>query len=207
MEIKTAPLGNMAANFYIVTDEVTNEMFVVDPGDCPEIACDLIKSTGMSLKYIFITHAHADHIGALDALKNQFDAPVVIYSDEADALNDTNATLCNVFSFPAPITKADIKVTEQSCLPFGNTKITFIHTPGHTKGSMCIKLDNVLFSGDTLFELSVGRCDFPGGDFFEIENSIKNKLYSLPPETKVYPGHGNPTTVGFEKENNPFVRG
>lgn len=206
MDIKIAPLGNMGANFYLVHDKETNEIFIVDPGDEAPVAKELIKETGGELKYIILTHAHTDHIGALDALREEFDAPVVICKEEKDALNDGSKNLCSVFGMPSPKTQADISVCDNDTLPFGKNEIKFLHTPGHTKGSMCIHIDNVLISGDTIFNLSIGRCDFPGGSFAEIEKSIKEKIYTLPDETIIYPGHGDKTTVGYEKTNNPFVR-
>lgn len=207
MKIDIFPLGNMSANFYTVTDETTNELFVIDPGDCKETVKELIKKSGATLRYIILTHAHVDHIGAVDALKEMFNAPVVIHENEAAALNDGYINLCSIFRYPSPVSKADISVKDGETLPFGNDNITFIHTPGHTVGSMCIKLGNVLFTGDTIFNLSIGRCDFPGGSFEEIEASIKNKIYTLSGDTVIYPGHGETSTVAYEKENNPFVRG
>ena len=205
MKIKTSPLGNMGANFYMVTCEETNELFVVDPGACADIAIDLIKDSGAQLKYIILTHAHADHIGALDSVKAVYDVPVVICSEENDALNNDTYNLCSMFGMHSPKTTADICVSDGDTLPFGNGEIRFLHTPGHTKGSMCIHFENCLISGDTLFYGSIGRTDFPGGSFKEIEKSIVEKIYSLDSNTMIYPGHGNPTSVKFEMKNNPFV--
>lgn len=207
MKIKSAPLGSMGANFYAVIDEKTNEMFVIDPGDRSDIAIDIIKSTGASLKYIILTHAHADHIGALDDIKRVFDAPVVIHESEAPALQNGSLNLCPLLGFNIPKTKADICVRHKDTLPFGKDSISFIHTPGHTKGSMCILADCNLFSGDTIFELSIGRTDFPGGSFSEIKNSIQTRIYTLDGDIKLYPGHGNPSTIAYESANNPFVKG
>ena len=207
MKIKTAPLGQLGANFYIVYSEDQKEIFAVDPGDCPDIIKQLISDTGCELKYIILTHAHVDHIGALDELKKTFNAPVVICSSEADSLNNEELNLCSPFGASSPKTKADITVCHGDTIPFGSKEIKFLHTPGHTVGSMCICYEDAVFTGDTLFNLSIGRCDFPGGNFDDIIASIKNKLYTLPGSTTVYPGHGDASTIDYEKNNNPFVRG
>lgn len=205
MIIKSAPLGELGANFYMVKDEATNEMFVIDPGANPDLAVSLVEGVGATLKYIILTHAHVDHIGAVDELKEKFTSPIVIHEDDALALNNSQANLCAPFGFTSPKSRPDIIVRDGETLDFGNGTIKIIHTPGHTKGSMCIYLENTLFSGDTLFECSVGRTDFPGGSFNELRCSIQNKLYTLPDDTIVYPGHGNRTTIEFEKNNNPYV--
>ncbi len=205
MTIKTAPLGELGANFYMVTDEETNEMFVIDPGANPDLAVRMVENSGAHLKYIILTHAHVDHIGALDKLKERFDVPVIIHEDDAKALNDSNINLCAAFGSRSPVTKADLTANDGQTLLFGNGCIKIIHTPGHTRGSMCILYENSLFSGDTLFESSVGRTDFPGGSFNTLRHSIQSKLYTLSESTVVYPGHGNRTTIEFEKNNNPFV--
>jgi len=207
MIIKTAPLGDLGANFYMLVDEASSEMLVVDPGARCDIIEKMIVDSGYTLRYIVLTHAHVDHIGALDDLKAKYDVPVVIHKDDASALNDDSLSLCSALRVPVPKTKADMEVTENDTLTLGETCIKFIHTPGYTKGSMCILAENILITGDTLFQLSVGRTDFPGGSFKELESSIIDKLYSLPKDTKVYPGHGNSTTILYESQNNPFVRG
>lgn len=207
MKIKSAPLGQLGANFYMVIDEDTNEMFVVDPGDCATIIKELIYETGAKLKYIILTHAHVDHICALDELKKDFDVPVVIHKDESDRLNDDSSTLCPAFNMQSPATKADICVNDGDTLSIGKNTIKFIHTPGHTPGSMCILFDDKLISGDTIFYTSIGRTDFQGGSYTDIDKSIKEKIYTLNPATVIYPGHGETTSVGYEKMHNPFVKG
>ena len=164
MTVKTLPLGNLGANFYIVKDELTNDIFVVDPGDEAAYAIEKIEELQGNLRYIILTHAHADHIGALDDIKTAFGSQVVIHEYEAMGLNNPNINLSLFIGSDSPVTKADICVKDGDTLPFGKSEIKFIHTPGHTVGSMCILYNDSLFSGDTLFELSIGRTDFPGGN-------------------------------------------
>lgn len=204
MKIHCMSLGSFEANCYTVTDEEYKKAFIIDPGAESEKITEYIASTGCKPEYIIITHAHADHIGALDEIKRKFDAKVVIHKKDAAPLNNDVWNLCKNFGFPSPQTKVDIAVNDGDCLPFGKSKIKFIHTPGHTKGSMCILYENVLFSGDTLFRQSIGRTDFIGGNFDDIINSIKNKIFTLDEKTAVYPGHGAPTDILYEKGNNPF---
>ena len=207
MKIKYAPLGQLGANFYIVTDETANEMFVVDPGDCADVIKELINDTGATLKYIVLTHAHTDHIGALDDIKKAFDVPIVIHRDEADRLNDGASNLCPAFGQKSPSAKADICVNDGETLNVGKSTIRFLHTPGHTPGSMCVLFDDKLISGDTIFYTSIGRTDLPGGSYEALCTSIKKKIYTLNPGTVIYPGHGETTTVGYEIMYNPFVKG
>ncbi len=207
MKIKYAPLGQLGANFYMVTDESTNEMFVVDPGDCADIVKELINNADATLKYIILTHAHTDHIGALDEVKKAFDVPIVIHRDDADGLNDGDLNLCPAFGEKSPSSKADICVTDGDTLSVGKSTIRFLHTPGHTPGSMCILFDDKLISGDTIFYNSIGRTDFPGGSFESLVSSVKDKIYTLNPDTIIYPGHGETTTVGYEIMYNPFIKG
>lgn len=206
MKVQCTPLGIIGANFYIVKDEKSNEAFVIDPGSEGENAVNLIRECGCELKYVILTHAHADHIGALDDVKNAFpNAKVVIGKDDAESLNDCEKSLCNRFRIKTPKTTADISADENTVLHIGENELKIITTPGHTKGGICILAGDMLFSGDTLFNLSVGRCDFYGGNSEALANSIVNKLFTLNPDTTVYPGHGNPTAIGFELENNPFI--
>ncbi len=207
MKIRVAPLGQLGANFYLICDEASGEAMAIDPGADAPTAIDLVKQSGCTLKYIVLTHAHADHIGALDALKTEFSVPVVIGKYEATALNSTNLNLCYAFGAESPCTSADILVSDGDKLTLGEHEVQFIHTPGHTTGGICILFEDSLISGDTLFRASIGRTDFPGGSFSELESSIKNKIYTLPLQTKIYPGHGEQTTVEYEMKYNPYVRG
>lgn len=205
MILKNLMLGVLQTNCYIFGDEETGECAVIDPADECEKILDTVKSEKLTVKYIILTHAHIDHISALDELKDACKAPVVIHKEEAEYLNSSQFNLADLFGVPSPNTGADITVADGDTLKLGKNTLSFIHTPGHTVGGMCILCGDILFSGDTLFNQSVGRSDFPGGSHTVLITSILNKLMRLNDNVAVYPGHGMPTTIGFERTNNPYL--
>lgn len=198
--------GPIQVNTYLAYDEETKEGFIVDPGAyCPELTAKA-EEAGVDIKYIILTHGHGDHIGGIEGhLKDFPDAKIVAYEDEAEMLENPQYNLSlEVCGKPVSVS-ADIYVKDKETLKVGNLELTFIHTPGHSKGGMCIYTAGHLFSGDTLFRQSIGRSDFYGGDYRVLINSIKDRIYVFPDDTKVYPGHMGMTTVGDEKRGNPFV--
>ena len=205
MKIVRLTLGPLGTNCYILYDELSTEAIVFDPADNAGVILDKLTELGLNLKYIVVTHAHCDHICALDELTYKTKAKVCIGTDDCFALNDSNLSLCRPFGKNPPQTKAEILINDGDVLNLGENKIKFIHTPGHTKGGICALADDILVSGDTLFMESVGRSDFPGGSASVLYSSIKTKLFTLPDDTVVYPGHGDSTTIGHEKRNNPYI--
>lgn len=206
MVIERFLTGPIQVNTYLAYDEETKEGFIVDPGAyCPELTAKA-KEAKVDIKYIILTHGHGDHIGGIEGhLKDFPDAKIVAYEDEAEMLENPQYNLSlEVCGRPVSVS-ADIYVKDKETLKVGNLELTFIHTPGHSKGGMCIYTAGHLFSGDTLFRQSIGRSDFYGGDYRVLINSIKDRIYVFPDETKVYPGHMGMTTVGDEKRGNPFV--
>lgn len=206
MVIERFLTGPIQVNTYLAYDEETKEGFIVDPGAyCPELTSNA-EEAGVDIKYIILTHGHGDHIGGIEGhLKDFPGAKIVAHEDEAEMLENPQYNLSlEVCGTPVSI-KADIFVRDKDTLKVGNLELTFIHTPGHTKGGMCIYTAGHLFSGDTLFRQSIGRSDFYGGDYRSLINSIKDRLYVFPDDTKVYPGHMGMTTIGDEKRGNPFV--
>ncbi len=206
MKIEKLILGALDTNCYIFYDENTKNAVIVDPAADGDIIIEKIKELNVSVKYIIITHAHIDHIMALDKVYDYTKAPVVIHADDKDALNNDAFNLAVYFHTVSPKKKADITVKNGDTLMLDNNELKFIHTPGHNKGSMCILCGDTLISGDTLFYMSVGRTDHYGGNQEMLIKSIKTRIFVLDENTKVYPGHGDDTTIKNEIENNIFVR-
>ena len=191
--------GSYRTNVYLVYDE-TKEAFIVDPGYEFKEIYDQIEKLDLNPEYIILTHGHGDHTGGIDLLKKTYpDIKLIASVKERKFLFNRD------LSMGKGGIKADIEVKDGDELTVGDMKLKFISTPGHTPGGMCILLDNLLFSGDTLFRMSIGRTDLPGGNDEEIIKSITEKLLCLPDETVVLPGHMQETTIGIERRYNPFV--
>ncbi|MEQ8197954.1 MAG: MBL fold metallo-hydrolase [Clostridiaceae bacterium] len=200
MLIKTFPVGDIQENCYLVIDEDTKEAFLVDPGDEPDYLIKAINNSGADLKFILLTHGHFDHVGAVSKLKQTYNVPHFINSKESDLMNGKSYVF-------GKMPEADGFLEDGEIIDFGTHKIKCISTPGHSPGGMCFLLDNEhLFSGDTLFYLSVGRSDFQGGDADTLISSIRRKLFILGDNVTVYPGHGPKSSILTEKRGNPFVR-
>ncbi len=207
MIIQNIPMGYTGTNTYLAYEEETMKGFLVDPGDYSSKVSDKIKETGISIEYIIITHGHADHIIGVTRFQDDFPgSKIVAHKKEQPMLSNKNFNMTAQFGYPVEF-DADIYVEDGDELTVGGLALKFLFTPGHSPGGMCIYVEseNVLFSGDTLFRQSIGRTDFPGCSFKELSTSIHTKLWTLPDETKVFPGHMEPTSIGFEKANNPFV--
>lgn len=206
MKIVNIPTGMLQANTYLVCDETSRLGFIVDLGGYSKELKNIIEKNDIQIQYIVLTHGHGDHIGGVQEHLRDFpDAKVVCSRAEEKMLLDPELNEAHHFGPEKVSFNPDILVDDGDTLTVGNMTMKFIMTPGHTEGGMCILVDDVLFSGDTLFCRSIGRTDLAGGDFRTIMESIKKKLFLLPDETQVLPGHMGPTTIGFEKENNPFV--
>lgn len=206
MMIERFITGPIQVNTYLVYDEKNKVGFIVDPGAyCPELTSK-VKDNDVDIMYIILTHGHGDHIGGVEGHLNDFPkAKIVACSEETDMLKNPDFNLsAEVCGKPVSIA-ADISVSDGDKLSVGDIDLTFIHTPGHTPGGMCIYTKGYLFSGDTLFRLSVGRTDFFGGDYRALITSIRQKIFTLPDDTKVFPGHMGMTNLADEKRGNPFV--
>ena len=204
MEIKRIDDFYTSTNVYILSDDETKEAAVVDPGGSPNEVIEYLKEEGLDLKYVILTHGHADHIGYVKDILAYKKVPVVAHKDEKEMLNDASYNLSNMMRCGRTEFDADIYVDDRDSLYLGKTKLLFIHTPGHTEGGMCIRTENNLITGDTLFKGSMGRCDLRGGDERKMKKSL-NKIKKFENEVAVYPGHGEPSVLGHEKQNNPYL--
>lgn len=198
MEIISIKLGDIRTNAYIVVNN-NSECFIVDPGFESSSIIDYLKSKKIEPQFIYITHGHHDHTGGVKQLKELYHIPVYAPLLDKVWLKDPNY---NYWPFEIPV---DQFVVDGDIIEFDNKEFKVIETPGHSEGSTALYYPPYLFSGDTLFFESVGRTDIPFSNFEDLKNTILNKLYKLPNNTIVYPGHGKETSIGYEKENNPII--
>lgn len=206
MEVKTFISGPLSVNCYLVIDEETKVAVIVDPGGENRKLVQHIAENQISIKAILLTHGHPDHLCGLDFIRKEYpEATVIAHEDEANMLAKPEINHSKQYCGKEISITADRYVKDLDHLSVGNLEFIFIHTPGHTPGGMCIYVGNSLFSGDTLFKNSIGRTDFPYASYTTIKKSIQSQLFVLPDETIVYPGHEDVTSIGYEKENNPFV--
>ena len=196
----------MGVNTYVIYNEQTREAAVIDPSFDFEKLKRCVLQENLSVKAILLTHGHYDHIAGLERARSEFKAPVYIGEHDDELLNNPSLNLSAAFGHPLVCTKADKLLNDGEVLSVAGMKIKVIATPGHTKGGVTYACENVLFTGDTLFHLSVGRTDFPGGDFDEIISSLK-KLAALDeyPDYTVNPGHDSSSSLDFEITNNPYM--
>ena len=191
-----------ATNCYIIGDEVAKEAMCIDPaGECDRIL-EMLEILDMRLKYIFLTHCHADHIGALEELRERTGAKLLLHRIESENLRNPEVNLTANLGIKNIEIDADSRVDDGDLLHIGNIELKVLHTPGHTSGgtALYVESEKLVFTGDTLFKGTYGRTDLPTGSKKDIMNSIKNKLLVLPDETMIYPGHGMPGMMGEEKE-------
>ncbi|MEO0630201.1 MAG: MBL fold metallo-hydrolase [Planctomycetota bacterium] len=207
VQIRSVPLGAMyQTNCYTV--QCANELWIVDAGFEPEPLLELVADTGLTPTKLILTHAHPDHIAGVPAvLERHPGTPVLIHEAEQRWLTDANLNLSALMGKPLTIDAPDGTLAEGDTLTLGTSTWRVLHTPGHSPGSISLACDQVpvVIAGDALFAGSVGRTDFPNGSPDVLAESIRSKLYTLPDNTTVFPGHGPSTTIGHEKATNPFV--
>ncbi|MDO4552233.1 MAG: MBL fold metallo-hydrolase [Bacillota bacterium] len=206
MKVEHFLCGAVGTNCYLAYSEESRKGFIVDPGGSNRQLLDRVKAENIEVEAILLTHGHGDHIGGLDACREAFPkALLVACAGEREMLEDSRKNFSREICGRDLSYEADRYVEDGDTMETGGMKLQFLATPGHTPGGMCILAGDVLFSGDTLFAQSVGRTDFPGSSWEELLSSIREKLFLLPDDTQVLPGHMGPTTIGTEKRHNPFV--
>jgi hydroxyacylglutathione hydrolase len=194
------------ANCYILGCENTKEAVVIDPGDDGDQILMALAKSALKVKYLINTHGHFDHVGANKAMKEATNAEIGIHPDDAPMLMELSKS-ASMFGLSAENSPpADILLNHGDQVSFGDITLEVIHTPGHSKGGICLYTKGYLFAGDTLFKSSIGRTDLPGGNYDTLIASIRTKLFGLPDDTIVYTGHGPETSIGDEKRMNPFLR-
>ena len=194
MQIAAVALGAYQTNCYFVWQEDREDCILIDPGDQPEKVLELVRRQGKTVAAILLTHGHFDHVGGVKRIAKETGCPVYLHPAEE--------------TLPHIMTAGPLYSTDgyEDTVTVAGLTFTVLHTPGHTPGSVCLLCENAMFSGDTLFALSCGRTDFPGRSPAEMARSL-TLLYELPGNFQVFPGHGEDTTLSYERANNPYMRG
>lgn len=202
------PVGPLQCNCSIIGDETTHEAMVIDPGDDIEDVVAILRRHKLQVKQIVITHAHIDHVGGAMKLRALTGAPILLNQNDYALLKmvDVQASWLGMAT-PGEV-KIEASIADGDSLQTGGIKANVLHTPGHTEGSVCLYFpaEKLLIAGDTLFARSIGRTDLPGGSFEKIMHSLHDRVLNLPDDTVVIPGHGSNTSIGEEREENPFLK-
>jgi len=201
-------VGSLATNCYIVGDPETKKGIIIDPGGDAQRIMDAVKREGLEIVCIVDTHGHVDHVLANEVVKELTGAPIAIHPADAPMLTDPKKGFGMFAMFFGGLRggpPADVLLNDGDEVRFGNQSLRVVHTPGHSQGSISLVGDGVVFSGDALFQGSIGRTDFPGGDHRQLVDSIRRHILTLPDDAVVYSGHGPATTVGDERRYNPFL--
>lgn len=204
--VDTLVVGPIEENCYVLKDEETGEGIIIDAGDNGQEILAYVRDNGIDIKLLVNTHGHWDHIGAVDVLRDALGVQLAIHREDASMLTASEEEMAVYSVFVGKKKPAEILLEDGDVINFGKSSLKVIHTPGHTKGGICLYGGGCLFSGDTLFASSVGRTDLPGGDYHEILHSVNVALAQVADETKVYPGHGPASRMGRERRCNPYLQ-
>lgn len=205
IQIERIVAGVYAMNCYILYNDETNEGFVIDPGGSEDKIINFIVDKGIDLKGILITHGHGDHHMGLAGLKAVYPVPVYLHASDVYMAQNAEINLSSTMYGPDSVFTPEVSLQDGMKIPFGESFIRVLHTPGHTKGGVCFLYDRFVITGDTLFESSIGRTDLDGGNHDQLIKAIKNQLLKLDDELIVLPGHGGASTIGRERARNPYL--
>ncbi len=204
--IRKFVLGSYGVNLYVIYDEIEKKAAIVDPAIYDSKVTKFIDGLNLKVEYIILTHGHGDHLLGIDKYKEKYKCEIIAHKSEKELLSNADLNFSKRMSGESIIIVPDKWLKEDDIISIGRIDLKVIHTPGHTKGGICLLNDDFLISGDTLFYSSIGRHDLYGGNYGVLMQSIIKKLMKLNDDLIVYPGHGSETTIGFEKKNNPFIK-
>jgi hydroxyacylglutathione hydrolase len=205
IEMQSFEVGPLGVNCYVLWEKNTKEGLVIDPGGDVADILQYITAKDIHVVAIVNTHGHGDHIGANDSLREATGAKLFIHQADAYMLADLKENFSAYMGVPAISKPADGFLADGDIVAFGDSRFSVMHTPGHSPGGICLLGGGMLFSGDSLFSGSIGRCDFPGASAEQLISALKEKVLPLPDETMVYPGHGPSTSIGQERRHNPYL--
>lgn len=207
MKVEKFVTGIISTNCYLAVNEKTKQAVVIDPAAAPARLMDHIREEGLKIEAILLTHGHFDHIMGIDGFLKEYEVPVYVHEDDLPMMEDPQWNQSAIYTAGYTFSKAE-PVRDGQVLSYVGYEFKVLHTPGHTPGGCCyyVESEHVLFSGDTLFQRSVGRTDFKGSSTSALIRGIREKLMPLPDDTHVYPGHMGETMIGYERENNPFIQ-
>lgn len=206
MLIETLVVGMIQANCFIVADELSRKAIIIDPGGDAPVIAKRVNDLKLDVVAVIATHGHFDHVEGLKGVKEKLGAPIMVHPSDLPLIKGmrSQAQLFGIAVSDAP--PPDRLLADGEEIPFGALKAKVLHTPGHSPGSISLLIDNHVFVGDLLFSGSIGRTDLMGGNYETLINAVEKRIFTLPPETVVHPGHGPDTSVGVEKRTNPFFR-
>lgn len=207
MKVERFAVGILSTNCYLVINEETKETVVIDPGACPSYLVSHIKSEELTVTAILLTHGHFDHMMGLTGFLEEWDVPVYVHEGDEEIMTDPRVNQSAIYTSGYTFDKARY-LRDRQTLECAGYVFEVLHTPGHTKGGCCyyVESEGVLFSGDTLFQGSVGRADFSNSNMSDLVHSVRERLFRLPEDTLVYPGHMGETKIGHEKKYNPYIQ-
>lgn len=209
MKLESLVVSLFQENCYVVGDEETGEGILIDPGDEAARIALAVENTGLEIGAVIITHPHIDHVGAVAELADEYACPVLMHAEGEGTFEKLPTQAMMMGVRPGRLPRVSGHIEDGQRIQIGGLTLEALYTPGHCPGhvALYVESEGVLLSGDTLFAGGIGRADLPGGDMGSLMHSIQTRLLTLPDETRVYPGHGAPTTIGDEKAHNPFLQG